>query len=721
MKSILNRFNKALWGGNVTLSGKIFNTLAMAGCVISLIMVIASLISDSTVGEVIINFGSAVFSVAMLLVHIKTNNYQLCSVITISVIFLLGFPAIFFSSDGYTGGMPSFFIFAIIFTIFLIRGKTMIVLVALQYVVFISISFYAYYNPESIINYRDDYSLLLDIVIGFVIVSLILGATMYIQFRLFLKQQKQLELARLEAERANKAKSAFLANMNHEIRTPIGIILGTNEIIARDAHSKQIKEQVAKIKSAGELLDSLINNVLDFVKIEAEKTVLSPQPYKLSAFLNEIEQYSKVLCKKKELDFSLFTDVSINDYLVGDTLAIKQILLNIINNAVKYTEKGAVSLVVEQKPSEKEDEIILCFVISDTGIGIRQEEVDEIFDSFKRIDRQNGKYIEGVGLGLSIVKQLLKLMSGDIEVVSIYGQGSDFKVYIPQTIAPNSAKIQSKTTPDTFIAPTVRLLIIDDNKENLLLFKALLERTAMQIDTAHNADSCLKLIDENRYDILVMDYMMPDMNGIELLEKIKDSGKLQMPVIAITADAESGTKDRLLNAGFNDYLTKPIAWELLEQSLVKFIPKEKYRLINLDTSEIQDVRLKEISKLSTRLEEYGIDCDTAFYYAGNNYELFSKTVLIYLLHIDEEIQTAKSQLENEDIESLHFIIHTLKSRAKNIGAHLLYQTAAELEPLCRIKKYDELNARMPYLFYLWEESRKGLQLVDSMIKEDTIV
>ncbi len=719
MKSVIGRFIKSLWGDAVPLTGKIFNTLAMAGVVISLIMATTSLFSESTLSEAFINIGSAFFSLAMLILHLKTKNYHLCSVITITMIFLVVFPAMFFASDGYTGGMPSFFIFAIIFTIYLIRGRIMIVLVILQYIVFISICFYAYFYPDSIAYYRDDYNLMIDIIAGFVSVSLILGTTMFIQFRLYLKQQTQLEQARAEAERADKAKSAFLGNMSHEIRTPIGIILGTNELMSRDAHSKQLREQIAKIKSAGELLDALINNVLDFVKIEAEKTVLKPESYRLSTILNELEQYSRVLCKKKDLNFSFFATADLNDHLVGDALAIKQVLLNIINNAVKYTEKGSVTLIVEQRKSEIEGETMLCFTVSDTGIGIRQDEVDQIFDSFKRIDRRDGRYIEGVGLGLSIVKQLLGLMNGDIEVVSIYGRGSDFMVYIPQKVLLNAPKVQGATVNGTFVAPSVRLLIVDDNTENLLLFKALLERTAMQIDTAQTATQCIELVTKNRYDVLLMDYMMPDMNGIELLARLKDLAdqKFDTPVIAITANAESGTKEHLLQNGFSDYLTKPVSWVTLEGSILSFIPKERYRIIEPIQSAVRDDRLNKVSSMSKKLEEFGIDCDIAFHYSGNNFDFFYKSTLIYLSHTEREMQSARELLKKGDLVNLQLLIHSLKSRAKNIGAHRLSLLASELEPICKEKNEAEFTARVPYLFFLWEESIKGYRLIEKMFSE----
>ncbi len=717
MRSALNSFIETFWGDTFSLKGKIFNTLALAGFVIGLVTAIVSLFTNHIINEVILNLVIMLFSLVITFVHLKTKNYNLCSIITIFVVFLIGFPAIFFSSDGYTGGMPSFFVFAIVFTVYLISGKAMYILVALQYIVFTGICFMAYHDPDIIASYRGDYDRLLDIVSSYIMVSLILGVTMFVQFRLHINQQRQLELARAEAERANKAKSAFLANMSHEIRTPIGIILGTNEVIARDGHSRQIREHAAKIKSAGELLDAIVNNVLDFVKIEAGKTVLTPDVYKLSSLLNEIEQYGKTLSRKNDLAFSLFTDIEMNDYLVGDALAIKQVLLNIINNAVKYTEKGAVSLQVKQTAHENPDEITLNFIISDTGIGIGQEEVDEIFDSFKRIDRNSGRYVEGVGLGLSIVKQLLTLMNGDIEVVSILGQGSDFKVYIPQIIAPTPT-LQTKVS-QTFIAPSIRLLVIDDNAENLLLIKALLERTAMRIDTAQTPEQCFELLEQNCYDALLMDYMMPEMDGIELLAKIKSTFELTAPVVAVTANAVSGTKEHLLQNGFTDYLTKPVSWETLESTILQFIPAEKCRMIDLEMPALKGNAFKNIIAFREQLDELGIDCDSAIHSAGNNYEIFCKSTLIYLAHFQKDFDSAKNMFAQKDFESLYFVVHSLKSRAKGIGAYRLHNCAEELEPLFKLKKHDEIEARIPFLLFLWNNTKIALDLIKEDLTSET--
>ncbi len=716
MKSIKDSFTTTFLGEKFSLNGKIFNVLALAGFAISLIMSFFSVVTGSTLEEIVINIAMAAFALAMALLHIKTGNYHLCSTVTIVTVFIIIFPIIFFENDGYAGGMPSFFVFAIVFTIYLSKGITMVILIISQYIIYIGICFFSYYNPDSILHRREPYEMLIDVIVGFVVVSLILGITMFIQFRMYAKQQRLLEKANIEAERANKAKTSFLAHVSHEIRTPIGIILGTNELIARDITSKNIKDHVEKIKSAGELLDDLINNILDFVKIEAEKTELRPEVYKLSSLLRELEQYSKILAKKKGLTFSLFISEDINNYLIGDVLAIKQVLLNIINNAVKYTDSGSVSLRAEQTLSSDPNEVVLCFKVSDTGVGINQNEVDKIFDAFKRIDRANGKYVEGVGLGLSIVKQLLTLMKGDIEVLSVYGSGSDFTIYIPQKIPTDFKPIEDETKFEkSFIAPSATVLIVDDNIENLLLFKALLERTLIRIDLAKNPEECFAFLTENNYDLILMDYMMPVLNGAELLHKIRTELNINIPTIAVTANALSKTRDELLDKGFDAFLAKPIMWQQLEESIINLLPDDKYRIIDLESNNIKDERFNVVINEKETLFSFGIDTDELFTYSGNNYELFSKTVSIYLSTTEQEIEETTRLLKQKDFNQLVFIVHSLKSKAKNIGAIELHKTTTKIESLCKLNNYEEIEAILPYMLYQWRQINRALIFINTQL------
>ena len=401
------------------------------------------------------------------------------------------------------------------------------------------------------------------------------------------KQKALAEENRLAAVQANQAKGDFLANMSHEIRTPMNAIIGMNEMVMREEISPRAAQYSQDIYNAGQTLLAIINDILDFSKIESGKMEIVPVTYELGSLINDV--INMVAKKVSDKGLKLVTDVSpdIPHQLCGDEIRIRQIILNLVNNAVKYTEKGTVTIKVEHQ--ERQDKRIdLLVFVTDTGIGIRKEDLDKLFNSFQRVDMSANRKIEGTGLGLAITKQLAEQMEGYIRVDSTYGQGSTFSISLPQEIE-DASPIGDFTNKSAgqlagrkeeeivFTAPNARILIVDDNKVNLVVARGLIKGTKIQADTALSGAEALEKIKTNKYHIILLDHMMPVMDGMETLKKMKaqeENASRDAIVIALTANAISGSRERYIEAGFEDYLSKPINALRYKEMLYKYLPDD---------------------------------------------------------------------------------------------------------------------------------------------------
>lgn len=403
-----------------------------------------------------------------------------------------------------------------------------------------------------------------------------------------LEEQKALaEENRQEAIRANQAKSNFLAHVSHEIRTPMNAILGMNQMIMQEEISPSVEKYSQDIYNAGQTLLSIINDILDLSKIESGKMEIVPVTYELSSLLNDV--LNMVAKKVQDKNLHMETEIApdIPHQLCGDEVRIRQILLNLINNAVKYTQKGTVTLKVDwEKKAEKELELKIS--VTDTGIGIREEDIANLFESFQRVDLQTNRGIEGTGLGLPIAKQLVDQMEGNIRVESVYGAGTTFFIHIPQEIVNETpmgdfSKTYAKTQEsrsknrEEFTAPDARILIVDDNKVNLTVAKGLLKETKMQIDTALSGFEALEKIKNKEYQIIFLDDRMPEMGGVETLGRMQsqeENSSKNAIIIAMTANAISGSRERYIAAGFHDYLSKPIDVVKYTKMIKKYLPED---------------------------------------------------------------------------------------------------------------------------------------------------
>lgn len=396
----------------------------------------------------------------------------------------------------------------------------------------------------------------------------------------------ELEEQKRRADDANRAKSAFLANMSHEIRTPINAVLGMDEMILRESGEKQIRSYARDIKTAGRTLLSLINDILDFSKIEEGRMEITPTQYDLSSVVNDLVNMIRSRAEKKGLALEVSVDPDTPHILFGDEIRIKQIALNLLTNAVKYTDEGKVSINVGFK-KESEDEITLSFVISDTGIGMKEEDMDKLFSPFRRIELERNRNIEGTGLGMSIVRQLLSLMDSRLEVDSKYGEGSKFSFDIKQKVIKwdpvgdvgmrfSQDAEETYGYTELFHAPDAHILVVDDTEVNLEVIKNLLKQTKVNIDIAPSGKMAIALAGKNHYDVIFIDHMMPEMDGIETLARLKEEHPDADTVyVALTANAVSGARQMYLDKGFVDYLSKPVDGKRLEDMLKTYLPKDK--------------------------------------------------------------------------------------------------------------------------------------------------
>ena len=497
-------------------------------------------------------------------------------------------PVVFIFGGGLEGGCIPWFIFSYLYIGLLLSGwwriGMLIVLSALSAGVYLL----EFLWPEIIYNNTQG-SHYVDSYISLVVVGIVIYVMVWFQSRLFREESNR---AREETERAdelNRAQNRFFSNMSHEIRTPINSILGLNEVILRQEDaSPEIIRDATNIQGAGRMLLALINDILDFSKIEAGSMDIVPVDYRVSDLITELVNMILLRTQEKGLKFEVDVDPNTPSVLFGDEVRVKQIIINLLNNAVKYTQSGSIGLHVE---SERMDEkhVVLLISVSDTGIGIKQDSIPHLFDAFRRADQEKNRNIEGTGLGLAIVHQLVELMEGEVSVNSVYGQGSTFTVSIRQEISDNKALGNLSIDhlgrdplyhrmEHLFVAPEARVLIVDDNKLNLEVEEKLLKGTKIITDKASSGREALRRTLEEQYDVILMDHLMPEMDGIECLKNLRSqTGGLNnnVPVLVFTANAAGENRELYDASGFDGYLTKPISGRQLEEALLRHIPAEK--------------------------------------------------------------------------------------------------------------------------------------------------
>ncbi|MDR2870089.1 MAG: response regulator [Deferribacteraceae bacterium] len=396
--------------------------------------------------------------------------------------------------------------------------------------------------------------------------------------------KEQAERAKEQAERASLTKGLFLANMSHEIRTPMNAIKGMSDLLIHTGLKDTQYHYAKSLSRAANSLLTIINDILDFSKIDANKMEITPDSYDFRAMIADVEKMMQLRATEKHLDFFVEIDEAIPHMLIGDEVRIKQILINLLGNAVKFTHMGHVKLKVSQLSLEADGRIFIAFDVEDTGPGIKEEDIPYLFTAFSQMDAKKHKGIQGTGLGLTITRRLAELMGGSVELKSEYGRGSTFTCLLLQMVDAEAIKTtENYHTEDSFLgsfkAPEAKVLIVDDNEINLIVAAELLKQYDIQADKAMSGMEALDILEKKRYDLIFMDHMMPDMDGIETSVNIRAYAdwRHNVPIVALTANAISGMKELFLSSGLNDFLSKPIELAALNTILKTWLPSEKIK------------------------------------------------------------------------------------------------------------------------------------------------
>ncbi len=677
-----------------------FKLLGTAGAIISLIGAVQSLFTLSDLSGFFINMSAAVGSIALILFVDWTGHYLAGYLITSFGIFMGLFGMLFFQMGGLYGSMPYFFSFGILFTLLMYRKPSLrYVMVAVHIIFYVGLCHIAYYHPETVNQFDNKRARYVDQLTGIFVSSVGIGIIFLMYLNEYRKQQSL-------AQEASNAKSVLLANISHEIRTPINMLLGMNEMIQREAENTQILEYSQNVDSAGKQLLFMVNQFLDLSRIDMGREEVFEENFDLNGLIDTLSMYYKKEADKKHLDFVVDKDKYLPRYLVGDVRKINQILMNLLSNAIKYTKEGIIVFSIHKKV-EKDGIFTLRFEVSDTGMGIKKEEQDKIFESFERLDIVRNRGIEGTGLGLAISGNLARILGTQIKVKSKYGEGSLFWFDIGLK---RGTDIEIDTSlNESFIAPDATILAVDDNNMNLTVLKSLLKRTLIKVDTAQSAQECYALCRERDYDLIFMDYMMPDIDGIEAMEELRTMDGHRMkdtPIIVLTADATPESKKIFMEKGFNDYLLKPVDIGLLESTLVRNLPESL--VIKVDKEKPIEIPQEVLFQIKKTLSEYDISLDMAMKHLSGDILQFIRIAEFFTQNADKSMDELKSLLDKKDYKTAALIIHSVKGNSGNIGAEDLYYNARRLEKRAKESDGTYVDAATPLFFMEWERARDGL-------------
>ncbi|MBQ3161178.1 MAG: response regulator [Oscillospiraceae bacterium] len=593
-------------------------------------------------------------------------------------------------------------------------------------IIFIAARFVSHYTGSRQTMLAFSFGTVMLLVMNWIIVSMV--NHIKFQYRKNAEQERSLddilkvvEAKCDEAQKATKTKSRFLAHMSHEIRTPINAVIGMNEMILRESKDRDIFRYALETKNAADSLLGIINDILDITRIEAGKLTPIYDEYKPAKLINDIYNMIRFKAEDKNLEFIVIADETIPRKLRGDDIRLKQIVINLLSNAVKYTHKGSVTFEVKYLGDGN-----LYFSVKDTGIGIKDEDIEKLFEAFARMDEKNNRNIEGTGLGLNITSQLLKMFGSKLEVASKYGTGSFFAFEIAQEIIDptpigkldlNNVEYEHKEYKADFAAPDAKVLVVDDNEMNRKVFKNLLKRTQVIISEASGGQQCVEMVKENRYDIIFMDHMMPVMDGIQALKHVRsdeDSLCADIPVVALTANAVVGARDFYIEAGFDSFLSKPVDPKKLEKALSSLLPESLLQsaetLQEAEQATEEAIELPIINGIDWRYARLNFDSDSSLL---ETIKMFRNSAAKDTAEIDSYFNSID---EAESLNSYRIKVHGMKSTAALIGIVRLAGMAMELEEAARSGNTEIIRMLHPVFVSNWRNYKKELAV---LFTEDT--
>lgn len=594
-----------------SLRERIFRLIIIVGFLLSIVAILVSMgISNlyETLPPLMIMFGSMLLGVLLTFTY---NKLDIAAVIVAIAINGVAFPVMFFWCGAVESGASVWFVLGILYLFMMFQGKKLAVFLVLSILTDIATYFIAYRYPEYVIPMESREAIYVDSLFA-VLATGLAGGFVVLFFMYLYEEERAVVIKQNEKlEEASNSKNASFARVSHEIRTPINTIVGLNEMILRENPVGTTAEYAKNIKSASKMLLSLVNDFLDLSRIESQRMEIFPSPYKTQRMIEELMDMVRVSVQEKGLELLAEIDETLPTELVGDEKRIKQVLINILANAVKYTNEGAVTLSASGVKTS-DGKLLLKISVADTGIGIRKEDIPHLYKNFSRVDEKSNRKVEGTGLGLSIAKQLLDLMGGEITVDSIYTKGTVFMIELKQEIVDDTpigaeAFSTAAVTADEegyhqlFEAPEARVLLVDDNDLNILVVKKLLEATKVGIDVANSGEECLEKTRQRLYHVILMDYMMPGMDGHETLKRLRmqENGLCRdTAVILMTANTLEETQRMMRDVRFDGYLEKPIDSKKLEETILRFLPNElvEYRKHMLS----DQIKENEIQKISGR-------------------------------------------------------------------------------------------------------------------------